>query len=172
MSKIFKKTAKPKRSKTVKIKDKKKEIVEESGVYKKAEFETYIIWKSLPALLRGCDKGKLMKLGVEDEMSLEMLEIKTQTEFAEKYGLKRTTCSEWKKKLAGKKIVFGSIEKWAKMITPNVIMALAKTAIRTGKAPEVMAWMRIVEGFEGKSEAEVNDDLKKILEKVNKMLPE
>ena len=171
--KVLKKTVKAKRTKTVINKDEAKEIVEESGVYKTAEFLAYVVWKSLPAMLRGENIATLSKFGIDDELSVKMLEIKNQTEFAKKFGIKRATCSEWNKILFDKNLINENFLRWAKMITPNVIMALAKTAIKTGKAPEVMAWMKLVEGWEEKSKMEIDasPELVKILAKMDKLLP-
>ncbi len=169
--KRLKKVIKTKRSKTVKIRDRAKEIVKKKGIYKSAEFQAYIIWKSLPAILRGQGISTMNKFGIDDDLSISMLEIKTQTEFAKRFGIKRTTCSEWNKILIDENLINGNINKWAKMITPNVIMALAKTAMKTGKAPEVMAWIKIIENFKDKSETEASEDLKEIMKKMEKLLP-
>lgn len=166
-----KKVIKVKRTKTVKIKDKADEITEEKKVYKSAEFQAYIIWKSLPAMLRGEKRATLDKFGIDDELSIKMLEIKSQTEFAEKFKIKRATCSEWNKILVDDNLIYDSIRNWAKMITPNVIMALGKTAMRTGKAPEVMAWGKIIEDLKDKSEVDASEDLKEIMKKMDKLLP-
>jgi len=169
--KILKKSVKAKRQKTAKIKDRAKEITKEKGVYKSAEFQTYIVWKSLPAILKGANRATLEKFGIDDELSISMLEIKTQTEFAKRFKIKIGTCSEWNKILVDDNLIYGSIKRWAKMITPNVIMALGKIAMKTGKAPEVMAWMKIIEDFKDKSEAEASGDLKEIMKKMDKLLP-
>lgn len=169
--KVLKKTTKTKRQKTAKIEDRKKEIDKEKGVYKTAEFQTYIIWKSLPAMLKGANRATLEKFGIDDELSISMLEIKTQTEFAKRFKIKIGTCTEWNKILIDENLIYGSIKRWAKMITPNVIMALGKIAMKTGKAPEVMAWLKIIEGFNDKSEAEASEDLKEIMKKMEKLLP-
>ena len=172
--KKLKKVVKAKRKQTAKNKDIAEEIAEESGVYRTAEFKAYIIWKSLPAILRGESKATMNKFGIDDELSISMLEIKTQREFAEKFKLKEGTCSEWNKILVDKNLINQNIQRWAKMITPDVIMALAKTAIKTGKAPEVMAWQKLIEGWEEKSKMglDASPELVEILAKVNKMLPE
>lgn len=162
------KAVKPKRHKTVQINGKDKE----KGVYKAAEFQAYIIWKSLPAMLRGENKTTLNKFGIEDELSIEMLAIENQVEFAKKFKIKPGTCSEWNKILVDDNLIYESIRRWAKMITPNVIMALGKTAMRTGKAPEVMAWGKIIEDFKDKAEVDASEDLKEIMKKMDKLLPE
>ena len=168
-----KKAVKAKRHKTAENKDTINEIVEESGVYKTAEFLTYVVWKSLPAMLKGENVATLNKFGIEDKLSIKMLEIKTQDEFAKKFKLKAGTCSEWNKLLIDKNLINENFLRWAKMITPNVIMALAKTAIKTGKAPEVMAWMKLVEGWEEKSKMgiDASPEMVKILAKMDKLLP-
>lgn len=147
-----KKVVRKKRNKTVKDKDKIEEIVKESGVYKKPEFRAYVIWKSLPAMLRGMKVENLNKLGINDDLSISMLEIKTQTEFAKKFKIKRATCSEWNNILVDDNLIHDNILRWAKMITPNVIMALGRTAVRTGKAQEVMAWEKLIEDYTDKTE--------------------
>ena len=152
MKKKGKMVVKTKRNKTVKDKDKIDKIVEESGVYKKPEFQSYIIWKSLPAMLRGLSVENLNKLGINDELSISMLEIKTQTAFAKKFKVKVATCSEWNNILIDDNLIHDSILRWAKMITPNVIMALGKKAVKTGNAQEVMAWEKLIEDYTDKSE--------------------
>lgn len=172
--KVLKKTIKPKRQKTAKIEDKAKEITKEKGVYKSAEFQAYIIWKSLPAILRSQGMSTMNKFGIDDELSMSLLEIKTQTEFAKRFKIKIGTCTEWNKILIDENLIYGSIKRWAKMITPNVIMALGKTAMKTGKAPEVMAWLKLVEEWEEKSKMglDTSPELREILERVRKLLPD
>ena len=43
------------------------------GVYRKDEFELYIAWKSLPTFLRGQPEPVLKKMGIDDDMTLELL---------------------------------------------------------------------------------------------------
>ena len=174
LRKKLKKVVKAKRSKTVINKDVKDKEKGKSGVYKTAEFQSYVLWKSLPAMLRGENEATLKKFGIEDEVAIKMLEIKTQTEFAKKFKIKRLTCSEWNKILIDKNLISENIYRWAKMITPNVIMSLGKTAIKTGKAPEVIAWQKLVEGWEEKSKMgiDASPELLKILEKMDRVLPD
>ena len=173
LRKKLKKVVKAKREKTGKIKDKAEEITKKSGVYKTAEFQSYVVWKSLPAMLKGQNEETLRKFGIEDELSIEMLKIKTQTEFAKRFKIKIDTTTEWNKILIDKNLINESIHRWAKMITPNVIMAMGKTAMRTGKAPEVVAWMKLIEGWEEKSKMgiDASPELVKILAKMDKLLP-
>jgi hypothetical protein len=58
------------------------------GVYRKQEFDTYILWKSLPSFLRGQSQAVLNKMGMDDEITIKLLQIKNQTEFAKHFGIK------------------------------------------------------------------------------------
>lgn len=118
---------------------------ENRGVYKTQDFESYAIWKSLPSFLRGQPRQALEKLGVDSEIALSLLEIRTQTEFAERFGIKDlTTLSDWNKKL--EKDGISRIHDWARKLTPNVIWALYRNVSKQGRAAEVKMWMEIIEG--------------------------
>jgi len=117
------------------------------GVYKTQDFESYAMWKALPSFLRGQPRQMLEKFGIDEEVAIGLLEIKTQTEFAKRFNIKDlATLTDWNKKLENEKII-PQIHKWARKLTPNVIFALYRTATKHGKAAEVKAWLEIVEGM-------------------------
>lgn len=117
------------------------------GVYKTQDFESYAMWKALPSFLRGQPRQALEKLGLDEEVVISLLEIKTQTEFAKRFSIKDlATLTDWNKKLEDEKII-PQIHKWARKLTPNVIFALYRTATKQGKAAEVKAWLETVEGM-------------------------
>jgi hypothetical protein len=117
-------------------------------VYKKQEFECYLLWLSMPSVLRGQPRHVIEKLGIDDELALSLLEIRNQTEFAKRYGIKDLgTLSEWNKKIEERGGLLRQVNSWAKRLTPNVISALYREATKTGKASAVKAWMEIVEGM-------------------------
>lgn len=117
-------------------------------VYKKQEFEAYVLWRSMPSILRGQPRHVIEKLGIDDEIALELLEIKSQTEFAERFGIKDLgTLSAWNKRVEEMGGLMDSINRWAKRLTPNVVSALYREATKTGRAAEVKAWMEIIEGM-------------------------
>mgnify|MGYP001573280773 FL=1 len=69
-------------------------------VYKKQEFESYIMWLSMPAILRGQPRHVIEKFGIDDELAMSLLEIKTQKEFANRFGIKDFgTLSAWNKRV-------------------------------------------------------------------------
>jgi hypothetical protein len=117
-------------------------------VYKKREFESYVLWRSMPSILRGQPRHVMEKLGIDDELAMSLLDIKNQTEFAQRFGIKDLgTLSEWNKKIEESGGLLKTIHIWAKRLTPNVVSALYREATKTGRAAEVKAWMEIVEGM-------------------------
>ena len=117
-------------------------------VYKKQEFDAYVLWRSMPSILRGQPRHVIEKMGIDDEIAMSLLEIKNQTEFAKRFGIKDLgTLSDWNKKIEERGGLLQNINSWAKKLTPNVISSLYREATKTGKASEVKAWMEIVEGM-------------------------
>lgn len=115
------------------------------GVYRKQDFNSYVLWKSLPSFLKGQPKIMLEKFGIADDITVELLSIKTQGEFAAKFGIKDPgTLTDWNKRIE-KEGLLTSINSWARSLTPNVVLALYKNASKNGKAQEVRAWFEIIE---------------------------
>ena len=117
-------------------------------VYKKQEFEAYLMWRSMPSILRGQPRHVIEKFGIDDEVAMSLLEIKTQTEFANRFGIKDLgTLSDWNKKIDERGGLMRGISMWAKRLTPNVVASLYREVTKTGKAAETRMWMEIVEGM-------------------------
>jgi len=114
-------------------------------VYRKREFELYKVWKSLPPMLKGKPAVTLQKFGIEDEDLISLLQIKTQTEFAQKYEIRDLgTLSDWNKRIKEsgfQEDMYG----WARQLTPNVMFALYKNIMKHGRAHEVRAWNELIE---------------------------
>lgn len=118
---------------------------ENKGVYKKQDFESYIMWKSMPSILRGQPRQFLEKFGIDDEVAIDLLSIKTQTEFAAHFGIKDPgTLTDWNKRIEKEGLAQG-INAWARKLTPNVLLALYKNITKNGRAAEIKAWYEIVE---------------------------
>ena len=102
----------------------------------------------MPSILRGQPKHVIEKLGIDDELAMSLLDIRNQTEFAKRFGIKDLgTLTDWNKRIEESGGLLKNIHGWAKKLTPNVISALYREATKTGKAAEVRAWMEIVEGM-------------------------
>jgi hypothetical protein len=116
-------------------------------VYRQQDFESYALWKSLPSFLRGQPKHVLEKFGIDEEVAISLLEIKSQAEFARRFDIKdQSTLTDWNRRLE-KEGSISRIYDWARRLTPNVIFALYRTASKQGKAQEVKAWMEIIENM-------------------------
>lgn len=115
------------------------------GVYRKDEFAMYVAWKSLPSFLRGQPEPVLKKMGIEDDMTYELLRLRTQTEFAARFGIKDLgTLTDWNKRIDDEGLL-NDIYSWARKLTPNVVLALYKNVTKNGKAKEVKTWFEIIE---------------------------
>lgn len=70
------------------------------NVYKEKEFQTYVLWKSLPAFFRGMKKSELQSYGFTDPLILKIVSIKNQTSFAKKFGIKDLgTLTDWNNRI-------------------------------------------------------------------------
>ena len=115
------------------------------GVYRKQEFDAYVVWKSLPSFLRGQPTVVLNKMGIDDELTIELLTIKNQTKFAKKFNIKDLgTLTDWNKKISEEGLL-NNIYDWARQLTPNVVMSLYKNITKNGRAHEVRAWFELIE---------------------------
>lgn len=159
----------PKKAKKIGMSKNKKRRI---GPYREQDFQTYVMWKSLPSVLRGYDKGKLNVLGFYDEIAIDLLLIRTQTEFARKYGIKDLgTLTDWNKKINSESLLQKPMFAWMKRLTPNVCFSLYRNAMKEGDAARVKLWFQLVEGFVEKGETrlpelkEATDIIRKILER-------
>jgi hypothetical protein len=119
--------------------------IRKTGVYKKQDFTSYVLWKSLPSFLKGQPRVMLEKFGITDDATIELLSIKTQIDFASRFGIKDLgTLTDWNKRIE-KEGLLTSINSWARTLTPNVVLALYKNASKNGKAQEVRAWFELIE---------------------------
>ena len=76
------------------------EYTKKSEVYKTQDFESYVIWKSLPSFLKGQPKQVLEKYGINEDLLMELLEIKSQKEFAQRFTIKDPgTLTDWNKRI-------------------------------------------------------------------------
>lgn len=164
-----------KRRKVIKTKQENRKIPQENimSVRKQDEFETYLIWRSLPSLLKGLPTYKIQEIGITNNKMISLLRFKTQEEFAKAYKIREATLSEWNKTILDNDSTLKYIVYWAKGLTPNIIFALYKSAVESGKASEIIAWVKIVEGWREKSEEDINrnEELKEVLERVRGLLP-
>lgn len=125
------------------------------------EFELYHIWKKLPWFLKGKDVDTIKaRFGFEDEEIVDLLQIRTQKVFAEKYNLNKDTLSIWNKHIDGLEDPFEGIRNQLKKVIHNVVWATYNSSLKSDPranadrklALQVMGW---VEKTENKHEVEI-----------------
>jgi hypothetical protein len=109
-------------------------------------YEAYLTWISLPSILKGQNDVQFyIERGFKDEGIIQLLQIKTQGEFAKAYGIKnKNTLSEWNQRAEAKDRLT-QVRKWAAKLTPNVLMALYSKILKEGDAPRVKLWAQLIE---------------------------
>lgn len=132
--------------------------------YLKDIYETFCVWRSLPAFFKYPPKDKsgvqptpqqfAESMGVDDPSILELLDIRTMGDFAERYKVSRDTLTDWGKTLKSRDSL-NDLRSWAKALSKNVLMALYNTAMRKGFAQEVKLYFQLIEGWEEKTKHEV-----------------
>lgn len=120
-----------------------------------ATFEIYRVWKSLPAIsLKGVTREVLFQqAGIDDELVLEVLDIKTQAQFAAKYDLNPGTLSEWNKKIDDLDPLIEA-KGWARKLAKNMVMALYAHALRKGDPALMKLFFQVVSEWSEKSTVE------------------
>lgn len=113
------------------IKKKLRKNPKKDVIYGK-EYELYGVWKSLPAVWRGKGADMYDTLGIEDEVVRMLLEIRTQTKFAEKYKISIDTLTDWNKKLEDDDELFKNRKRWVKKLMAGVLAAVHRKALVEG----------------------------------------
>jgi hypothetical protein len=139
-------------------------IITDLTPIKQYEFNKYKVWKAIPSLLRNPPVDKYTKqrphprefaiaMGIEDEETLELIDIPTQKAFGERFGVHPDTLSDWNRS-ADVSNSMEQVRAWATHLTKNVVLALYNNAIRKGNMMEVKLWLQVVEGWEEKQKVE------------------
>lgn len=127
-------------------------------------FETYCLWRCLPAQLKnpppeknGTKKGiaeYAEEMGVEDPLILELIGIRTQAAFAERFGVAPNTLSEWNRTKRMQESL-SDMRSWGRSMSKNVVMSLYRKALKYGDSFEVKLWLQVMENWEEKTRQEV-----------------
>lgn len=123
------------------------------GMNKPGEFETYAMWKSLPAILRKKTEAELEDMGF-DPLVVDLLKIKNQIEFAKEFKVNPATLTEWNEKVYLSKEFNSGRVAWAKRLTSGLLLALHEKALKEGDAPRIKLYYQIVESWIEKSKTE------------------
>ena len=83
-------------------------------------------------------------------------DIKTQGEFAKKFGVHQDTLSDWKKKDSFWKIVEGEWRHWGRQKTTNVIAKFYNMTMKEGKTSDIKLWLQYFLDWSEKIDSKVN----------------
>lgn len=137
---------------------------------KKREYELYLIWKSMP---RDIDRALFEKLGVSDEIILELSEIRNQKELAKYLGVAQRTITDWNNKPIPEEYKELDWRYWARKATPSVVSALLRNTRKYGDAARVNTWMKYVEQIEDNATVNLEwNGLADLVKNANKVLEE
>lgn len=127
-------------------------------------FETYVAWRSIPALLKNppVDRKSGTRLsveefceqmGIDDEQTIDLAKIRSGTQFCERFSVSRNTLTRWDKDMKGRDTL-ADLREWSLKLSKNVIMALYNKAIRKGDAFEVKIWFQLINQWNEKQVVE------------------
>ena len=120
------------------------------NIKKDREFKLYVLWKSLPPLLRvELDKRPDMwkNTGFGDNPVIhDLLKMNTQGDFARAFDVDQQTLSQWNKVIEQRDLL-GDYRKWAKHLTHNLLMAMYNKGIKYGDPYRVELWLKAVHGW-------------------------
>ena len=104
-----------------------------------------------------------VSIGIEDEWVLDLVELKTQKNFAEQFGIAEQTLGRWNRVLAANPDL-NSIQEWARPLSNNVLLMLYMQLMQGNAQPaHFKLWFQVVNGWsEKKSHAENTHPFKPI----------
>ena len=124
-------------------------------------FGAYALFKSLPPLLlrppvdrktgtRPTPREFGLSIGIEDEITLDLMDLQTQKNFAARYEIAEQTLVRWNKQVEGR-TTLNDLQDWARPLLANVLMRLY-VQIMQGKAQpgHYKLWFQVVGGWSEK----------------------
>ena len=117
-------------------------------VYKEREYKIYFAWLTIPPILLGKDTKTLRDMGIKDEDLLELTQIGSKTEFAERYKVARSQLHLWDRKLDAQGILEAH-DKNMEALTRNVDAAFYAKTLTQSDAPRVELWHKLFGKLKG-----------------------
>jgi len=112
--------------------------------YKEKEYHKYLVWKLLPKVILETP-GMVEDLGIEIAEIDDLLGIKTQKEFAKRFGIHQSTLTEWNKKPIPKEFEHLNYKYWARGLTKNIVFALYEGILECKDAARINLWFKYIE---------------------------
>lgn len=115
--------------------------------YKGQEYRLFLIWRSLPMEIKKGGRPYLEAAGIDDEDLLALSDCRTQSQFAEKFGLSIDTLTDWKRKAVPPEYEAIDWRTWAKQLTTSVVALLFEGIQKDKDAPRIKLWLQAVDGY-------------------------
>ncbi|KKN24248.1 hypothetical protein LCGC14_0896930 [marine sediment metagenome] len=132
------------KSTAIKLQDK----AEIADVKKSKEFKMFLVWYSMPSVFIGKEPDVLKEMGIIDEDAIELLSIKTLTEFADKYKIRRATLTDWKAKIKEKGLL-DDTKDFFRDLSKNIYGAFFEKTMKYADASRVRLWEEIFHDKQG-----------------------
>lgn len=114
-------------------------------------FPVYALWRSLPrSILKQVSQEELIdRFGFDDPQVLDLVQLHTQGDFADKYGININTLTDWNKKL-NENDPLAEARGWALGLTKNVVLSMYNHAVRKGNAELYKLFFKVVNEWQEK----------------------
>lgn len=124
-------------------------------VVREREKEAYVLWKSIPAMLRILPEIEQRKMGYDtsDPVFAKLLSIQNKTQFCDVFGIGKNTPTQWEAEedFQGKVDALslgGHVMKFKK----DIDFSFTQKVLRHGDANRVKLWKQLYEGWSEKIE--------------------
>lgn len=118
-------------------------------------FDLFAQWLILSPLFRLMTPGQLEKFGIDDPAELELLKVKTQKEFAQRFTVSVDTLTNWKKREDFRELIVKYKKEWGRNKTPSVMAGFYRKTVSKADAHRVKLWYQLFEDFEEKSKVKI-----------------
>ena len=115
--------------------------------YKGQEYRLFLIWRSLPMEIKIGGRPYLEKAGIDDDDLMALADCRTQTQFAEKFGISIDTLTDWKNKPVPPEYEAIDWRTWAKQLTTSVVALLFEGIQKDKDAARIKLWLQAVDGY-------------------------
>jgi hypothetical protein len=89
----------------------------------------------------------LEKAGIDDDDLMALADCRTQTQFAEKFGISIDTLTDWKNKPVPPEYEAIDWRTWAKQLTTSVVALLFEGIQKDKDAARIKLWLQAVDGY-------------------------
>ena len=144
---------------------------------KPREYRMFLLWRSLPLAMRKGGSQYLEELGIEDEDMHELVNIRTQGQFAHAFGVDQSTISQWKNEPVPLEYQDMDWRVWAKKLASEVLQKLWE-GIEEHKDPaSIKLYMQLIGEYTETSKVQVDyttdlfEGMRALVENMNQGTP-